>query len=149
MRLGVWAAPLALGFIPATLRADPPALEAHVECERTAQPGRVLCELTCHARHGTLVWSDALVVRAPDFAGPLRSRVLVQLGAPGAPGAAELVSSKLALVATRAGEGTLELLVRGVVCRARTRESRVLPDGCAPESVAVSTLVRVAGAAAP
>ena len=109
-------------------------LTAELSCQRGAGPGRILCELTTRARTGQLVWCDALVMRAPQFARPLRSRFVAQLDASGAPKA----SAKLALVAASAGEGKLELLARAVVCR----------DGangqwCAPEVLPVSAQVSV------
>ncbi len=95
------------------LRADDSPLQASLSCQSAARPGRILCELTAHATRGKLVWSDALVVRAPAFARPLRSRVVAQLGTSAAPGGAW---AKLALVASQAGSGKLELLARGVIC---------------------------------
>jgi hypothetical protein len=105
---------LALGLLPtAPLQADDSPFQASLSCQPAAGPGRLLCELTAHATHGKLVWSDALVVRAPAFARPLRSRFVAQLGTPAAAGGAW---AKLALVASEAGEGKLELLARGVIC---------------------------------
>jgi hypothetical protein len=111
-RLGLLSAVLGLAF-SGPVHADANALEAHLSCQSAAGPGRVLCELTTKPTKGKLVWSDALVVRAPGFARPLRSRVVVQLGAGSEPGAAWV---KLALVASGPGQGKLELLARGVVC---------------------------------
>ena len=125
-------------------QARNPALQAQLQCEPEAAPGRILCELRTQAAAGTLVWSDALVVRAPAFARPLRSRFAAQLGTSNVgPGVAW---AKLALVASQPGQGELELLARGVVCR-------VGPSGesCTPEFVAVTAAVLVgrAGPAAP
>ena len=111
-RLALSSAVLGLVF-STPLRADVNRLEAHLSCQSAAGPGRVLCELTTKPASGKLVWSDALVVRAPAFARPLRSRFVAQLGAGNEPGAAW---AKLALVASHPGEGKLELLARGVVC---------------------------------
>jgi hypothetical protein len=111
-RLGFLSALLGLA-VSAPLRADGNALQAHLSCQSAAGPGRVLCELTTKPSSGKLVWSDALVVRAPAFARPLRSRFVAQLGAGTEPGAAW---AKLALVASGPGQGQLELLARGVVC---------------------------------
>lgn len=94
------------------LCADGGALEATAHCDRSPGPGRVLCEVTAKASSGRLVWSDVLVVRAPVFARPLRSRVLAVFGA-----SPETATAKLALVATQIGEGKLELLLRGVICK--------------------------------
>jgi hypothetical protein len=111
-RLGLLAVLLGLA-LSGPVRADVNRLEAHLSCQRAAGPGRVLCELTTKPSSGKLVWSDALVVRAPSFARPLRSRFVAQLGAGSEPGAAW---AKLALVASEPGQGQLELLARGVVC---------------------------------
>jgi hypothetical protein len=100
-----------------------------------------LCELITHAPFGKLVWSDALVVRAPAFARPLRSRVVAQLGGSAGPAAG---SAKLALVAAAAGQGQLEMLARGVVCH-----EGPAGDWCAPERVAVTARVSVAAKAVP
>jgi len=111
-RLGLLSLGLGLAFSGA-VRADANALQAHLSCQSAAGPGRVLCELTTKPSSGKLVWSDALVVRAPGFARPLRSRFVAQVGAGAEPGAAW---AKLALVASGPGQGQLELLARGVVC---------------------------------
>jgi len=91
-------------------RAAEPALRASLSCPPEATPGRIVCELAVQAGEGKLVWSDALVVRAPTFARPLRSRFVAQLTPSGG------ASAKLALVASSAGEGQLELLARAVLC---------------------------------
>ncbi len=111
-RLGLLSLALGLAFSGA-VRADANVLQAHLSCQSAAGPGRVLCELTTKPSSGKLVWSDALVVRAPGFARPLRSRFVAQVGAGAEPGAAW---AKLALVASGPGQGQLELLARGVVC---------------------------------
>jgi hypothetical protein len=100
-------------FLEQSGRADVNPLQARLSCQPALGAGRVLCELTTEASSGKLVWSDALVVRAPEFVRPLRSRFVAQLGAAAAPGAAW---AKLALVASGPGQGQLELLARGVVC---------------------------------
>ena len=106
---------LALGLSFASrAQADDSPFQASLSCQPAAGPGRILCELTTRATQGKLVWSDALVVRAPAFARPLRSRLVAQRGAPAASGGAW---AKLALVASEAGAGKLELLARGVICR--------------------------------
>ena len=133
---------VALGLLSApSSHADSPALQAELRCEPALGPGRILCELVTHAPLGKLVWSDALVVRAPPFARPLRSRVVAQLGSSAGPAAG---SARLALVAVEAGQGQLEMLARGVVCH-----EGPTGDWCAPELVAVTALVSVAAKAAP
>jgi hypothetical protein len=133
-RLGLLSLLFGLAFT-GRVHADANALEARLSCQRAPSPGRVLCELTTKPSAGKLVWSDALVLRAPGFARPLRSRFVAQLGAGSEPGAAW---AKLALVASAPGQGQLELLARGVVC----------PDPgagelCRAVSVPVSALVEV------
>ena len=114
MKAAVGWLSLALGgSFASPLQADDLPFQASLSCQPAAGPGRILCELQTRATHGKLVWSDALVIRAPAFARPLRSRLLAQLGAPAAAGGAW---AKLALVASEAGQGKLELLARGVVC---------------------------------
>jgi hypothetical protein len=108
---------------------------ASLSCQSAAGPGRILCELTTRATRGKLVWSDALVVRAPAFARPLRSRVVAQLGTPAASGGAW---AKFALVASQAGEGKLELLARGVIC-----QDGSAGEWCAPAVAPVLVEIRV------
>lgn len=127
------------GLLAPSAKADEPALRAHLRCERAPGSGRIVCELRVGAVLGKLVWSDALVVRAPPFARPLRARIAAQLIA--SEGSA--ASAKFALVASRPGRGRLDLLVRGVVCRTAAGGL------CSPEVVTVSTLLEVDSANAP
>jgi hypothetical protein len=71
----------------------------------------------------------------------LRSRFVAQLGAGTQPGAAW---AKLALVASGPGQGQLELLARGVVCR-----DSASGESCSAVVVPVSTVVEVDAAPAP
>jgi hypothetical protein len=98
------------------LSASGSALQATAHCDRALVPGRVLCEVSAKASSGRLVWSDVLVVRAPAFARPLRSRVLASLGS-----SPETATAKLALVVAQVGPGQVELLVRGVICKENNR----------------------------
>jgi hypothetical protein len=97
----------------ARVQADDAPFQASLSCQPAVGPGRIVCELTTRATAGKLVWSDALVVRAPAFARPLRSRFVAHLRSSAAAGGAW---AKLALVASEGGEGKLELLARGVIC---------------------------------
>lgn len=115
-------------------------LTARLTCQRASGPGRIVCELSTRANAGRLVWSDALVVRAPDFARPLRSRVVAQLEPSGRGGA----FVKFALVAGEQGQGKLELLARGVVC-----SNGASGEWCAPEVVPVTALIEVGPALSP
>ena len=80
------------------------------------------------------------MVRAPAFARPLRSRFVAQLGTPGAAGGAW---AKLALVASEAGAGKLELLARGVIC-----ENGPAGEWCVPVQAPVTVDVQVGAAPA-
>jgi len=132
---------LGLGLLLASRsQAEDSPFQASLSCQPAAGPGRILCELTTRATRGKLVWSDALVVRAPDFARPLRSRVVAQLGTPGAPGSG---SAKLALVASSPGAGKLELLARGVICQHGSAA-----ESCAPVLAPITVDLRVGPAQA-
>jgi len=118
--------------------ADDSPFQARLSCQPAAGPGRILCELATRATRGKLVWSDALVVRAPAFARPLKSRWVAQLGTPAASGGAW---AKLALVASDVGAGKLELLARGVVCY-----DGPAGESCAPVLAPVTVEIRVGSA---
>jgi len=137
----LWLAALASSLVLASVaEADSaaPSLSARVTCAPAKTPGRILCDLAIAAPSGKLVWVDVLVVKAPPFARPLRSRVVAQLGALGT------ASAKLALVASELGKGELELRVRGVLCHEG-------PNGewCGPEVAPISGVVEVGQAAPP
>lgn len=72
----------------------------------------MLCELLVT---GTprVVWADALVTRAPEFALPLRARVSLSQSTKHEE---TRVVLPIALVAVASGEGVLEVTARGVVC---------------------------------
>ena len=134
---------LACGLLLASrVQAEESPFQASLSCQPAAGPGRLLCELTTRATQGKLVWSDALVVRAPAFARPLRSRLVAQWGASALGGA----WAKLALVASEAGEGKLELLARGVIC-----DESPAGEACVPVLAPVTVDIRVgpANAKAP
>ncbi|MEO8902472.1 MAG: hypothetical protein ABI488_10830 [Polyangiaceae bacterium] len=95
------------------VRAGGSGLSVLAQCGRAPGPGRVLCEVSAKPESGRLVWSDVLVVHAPEFARPLRSRVVLELGAN-----PQAAAATLALVASQAGQGKLDILVRGVICSA-------------------------------
>jgi len=135
-----WLLALGLGLSFASRAdAEKPAFQASLSCPPVTGPGRIVCELSARATEGTLVWSDALVVRAPAFARPLRSRFVAQLGSAATSGAA---SAKLALVAVEAGEGKLELLARGVICR-----EGPAGEWCAPVRAPLTVELRVTASA--
>jgi hypothetical protein len=134
-------ASVALAFSVSVRAAGAEQLDARVACAPAAGPGRIVCELSAAASSGKLVWVDALVVKAPAFARPLRSRVVARLAASGEAGTA---SAKLALVASELGQGSLDVLVRGVVC-----EEGPNGEHCAPEQARVSAAVEVGQPSVP
>lgn len=134
MRRVAWVAVGGLA-LAARARADDPLLSARVACAPVAGPGRIVCQLDVAASSGKLVWVDALVVQAPPFARPLRSRIVLQVGSTGALGTA---SAKLALVATGLGKAELQVRVRGVLCREGANG-----ESCGPELAPVSAVVEV------
>jgi hypothetical protein len=92
-------------------------LTADLSCRPEAAPGRVLCALRLSPPAGQrLVWADALIVQAPPFARPLRSRVSSERFAAASETERRLA---LALVASEAGTGTLAVRARVVICRER------------------------------
>jgi hypothetical protein len=104
-------------------------LSARLVCPQRPGPGRVVCEAELEVEAGVLAWADVLVVDAPPFASPLRSRV--------GPSALFMKSDRrqrlqLALAATAAGSGELRVRARAVLCtdselrscRPATRPSR-------------------------
>ncbi len=131
---------LALAFVSQAegARAEQTTLGAELSCAKIAGPGRIVCELRATTTSARLVWADALVVNAPAFARPLRSRVALQLEA-----GTSAASSKLALVGSAPGKGELTVLVRAVLCHGA-------PSGevCRPETRRVTTEVEV-GAPVP
>lgn len=104
----------ALLWVPASaLAAPPPELSARLVCPPRPAPGRVVCEIELEVDAGVLVWADVLVVEAPPFAAPLRSRV----GPPGLFMRSDRRQRlQLALAATRAGSGALRVRARAVFC---------------------------------
>lgn len=88
-------------------------IAAELSCPERMGEGRIVCELTVAAPEGALLsWADALVVEAPDFALPLRSRVVGRLPEEGA----RQVVIALPLLATAENTGVLRVRARAVVC---------------------------------
>lgn len=103
------------------------ALAATASCERRATKGRVVCDVEVESADARIAWADVLVVAAPPFAPPLRSRV----------GVAEArvrtdrrVRIPVALLATGLGKGKLVVRARAVLCRAR----EAARESCVPEA---------------
>jgi hypothetical protein len=105
---------LTLSSLPWPALAEPPSeLSARLVCPPRPGPGRVVCEAEIEIETGLLAWADVLVVEAPPFAPPLRSRV--------GPSALFMSSERrqrlqLALAATGAGSGHLRVRARAVLC---------------------------------
>jgi hypothetical protein len=126
---------LLLGLVPAlgVLGSPPqksprqPEIRATMACRVDAGTGRLVCavELAPPAGHA-LTWSDALVVRAPPRARPLRARVS---GSGRPPRRIEL-----GFVLGPGEGGRIEVLARGVTCAVerasdcRTSSARVAFD---------------------
>jgi hypothetical protein len=123
---------LSLLLLSAATKVAPaadPDLSTRLSCEPIPAPGRVRCALQLAVPSDLrLSWVDALVVAAPAFARPLRSRV-AQRKLTGQEGKAEV---HLALLASSTGRGTLTVRGRAVVC------PRTGPGACRPVSSAAS-----------
>ncbi len=110
-------------LVPLAASADTPALSAQLSCEPALGPGRVRCTLSASvADDQRIAWIDALVVSAPSFAQPLRSRIAHR-------GASEAARAEiaLALLATRGGVGELVVRARAVVCGRTPADGRCRP----------------------
>ncbi len=113
-------------------------IAAGLSCPERVGEGRIVCELTVTAPEGSLLsWTDALVVEAPEFALPLRSRVIGRLPEEGAP----RVVVPLPLLATAENTGVLRVRARAVLCPAASEAP------CATSSREVAASVAVKGAA--
>jgi hypothetical protein len=120
-RLPIVPASLALCVtLSGSARPEPvdPASELSVRlvCPPRPAPGRVVCEAELEVDTGLLAWADVLVIEAPPFALPLRSRV--------GPSALFMKSEQrqrlqLALAATSTGSGMLRVRARAVRCTDR------------------------------
>jgi hypothetical protein len=105
---------LALVALTASSRAArEPALAAEARCEPIPGPGKVLCTVQERSVGGKFSWGDVIVLSAPPFAPPLRTRVAA---ADASRSDAEGADFGLALAATADGSGELRVLARAVVC---------------------------------
>ena len=121
---------------PEPPRPSATELSVRLSCQRRPTPGRVLCEAELEVDRGLLRWADVLVVRAPEFARPLRARV--------GPSGLFMKTERrqrlqLALAATEPGTGQLEVRARAVVC----------PDASGTSCRALSRLSTAAVAVGP
>jgi hypothetical protein len=89
------------------------SLLTEVSCDPLPGPGKVQCLVRVRPVGGVLKWSDAIVVAAPSFAPPLRTRVAAGDAKRSDPDGVEF---SLALAATGDGVGELRVLARGAVC---------------------------------
>jgi hypothetical protein len=89
------------------------SLVTEVSCDPLPGPGKVQCVVHVRPVGGALRWSDAIVVAAPPFAPPLRTRVAV---GDAKRNDAEGADFSLALAATGDGLGELKVLARATVC---------------------------------
>ena len=116
----VWRSVLVAALVtPAAGAAEP--LRATVTCAPVAEPGRVRCDVDARVENGTISWADVELVSVPDLAAPLKGRIGPKDATLREPAAWRFA---LALVAKRAGQGTLVLRVRAVACNAK--------DECTP-----------------
>jgi hypothetical protein len=102
--------PAVLGVLTATAGAGAaPELSASMGCAREAGTGRLLCTVTLTPPpDSSLSWSDAVVVRSPPGAHPLRSRVASARATP------ERIL--IGFVLTQGGGGAIEVRARSVSC---------------------------------
>lgn len=117
--------------------ADAAALEGTFSCPQRETAGRVVCDLDLSKRSGasTLVWVDALVLKAPPFVRPLRSRVTASV----ARGGAQALNLPVAFVAQELGRAEITVRARAVVCR----QTEPAPSGCRALQADFTTSVRV------
>jgi hypothetical protein len=113
------------------------ALTGTFGCPQRETAGRVVCELDLPKRTGdsSLVWVDALVLKAPPFVRPLRSRVTVPVTRGGAPA----LNLPVAFVAQELGRAEVSVRARAVVCR----ELEPAPSGCRALHADFTTSIRV------
>ncbi|HEX4478156.1 MAG TPA: hypothetical protein VH142_23890 [Polyangiaceae bacterium] len=93
--------------------ADEPQVDVSASCEHRATKGRVLCDVEIESARARIAWADVLVVSAPGFAPPLRSRVGI---ADARSRTDHRVRIPVAFVATEQARGTVTLRGRAVVC---------------------------------
>ena len=89
------------------------SLLTEVSCDPLPGPGKVQCVVRVRPVGGALRWSDAIVLSAPPFAPPLRTRLAV---GDAKRNDAEGADFSLALAATADGVGELKVRGRGAVC---------------------------------
>ena len=121
---------------PAAAADDAPPLEAKMQCERAAEPGRVRCSVEVKPGAArTITWADVAILQLPEFASALKGRI-----GPDDATAKDPSGFKWAfgLVAKRAGSGEARARVRAVTCRANG-------NGCIPQLIDVRAMIDVGG----
>lgn len=111
-------------------------IEAKMQCERAAEPGRVRCSVEVRTTAPrTIAWADVAILQLPDFASALKGRV-----GPDDATSRDASSVKWAfgLVARRAGQGEARVRVRVVTCEGEGIK-------CAPRSTEVRAMLNVGG----
>lgn len=111
-------------------------IEAKMQCERAAEPGRVRCSVEVRTTSPrTIAWADVAILQLPEFASALKGRI-----GPADATARDASSVKWAfgLVARRAGQGEARVRVRLVACEANNTK-------CAPQSTEVRAMLTVGG----
>ena len=108
-----------LAFIASSAAADggtpTVSLITEMSCDPLPGPGKVQCVVRVRPVGGALRWSDAIVLAAPPFAPPLRTRIAA---GDAKRNDAEGADFSLALAATGDGVGELKVLARATVCGA-------------------------------
>lgn len=132
-----WSLGLALVLVVSDVRAEESVpVEAKMQCERAAEPGRVRCSVEVRtASPRTIAWADVAILQLPDFASALKGRI-----GPDDATARDASSVKWAfgLVARRTGQGEARVRVRVVTCEGEGVK-------CAPQSTEVRTMLNVGG----
>lgn len=85
-------------------------------CEPRAAKGRVVCDVELESDGGRIAWADVVVVEAPAFAPPLRSRIAMTEARTRTE---RRLRIPVAFVASGAGKGAVRFRGRAVVCVAR------------------------------
>jgi hypothetical protein len=112
-----------------------PRLDVAASCERKAAKGRVLCDVEFEIQEGRIAWADVIVVQAPAFARPLRSRV----GTLDARSRTDRrIHIPVAFVARDQGRGTVGFRGRAVVCAPGAAR-----EACAPVTHDVAVELKV------
>jgi hypothetical protein len=115
---------------------DAAPLEAKMQCERAAEPGRVRCSVEVRtAAPRTIAWADVAILQLPEFASALKGRIGPDDATSRDPSS---VKWAFGVVARRAGQGEARVRVRVVTCEANNAK-------CAPQSTEVRAMLNVGG----